>query len=137
MKGISIPVLHMIREVVRVVHKTFPNCKGIGLLATTGTVSSDLYQATFQAQNISMVQMTSGFQDNVMAGVRAVKGGRQEEGRKILLEAGRQLVENGAEGLVLGCTYIPIAISARDFQVPVFDSNNILAEATVSFAMNR
>ena len=42
------------------------------------------------------------------------------------LAVATELVARGAEGIVLWCTEIPLAIFAGDFPVPVFDSNHIL-----------
>jgi len=131
----ALPVLNMIHEVVQAVQKTQPGCKRIGLLATTGTIQSNLYQAVFERQGIQVIRMNGGFQDRIMAAVGSIKAGRKEEARKRLLEAGKELIENGAAGLVLGCTEIPLAISDRDFTVPVYDSNHILAQATVAYAL--
>ncbi|MBA7668827.1 Aspartate racemase [subsurface metagenome] len=46
-REISIPILHMIREVVYAVKAFLPRCKRLGLIATTGTIASNLYQKEF------------------------------------------------------------------------------------------
>ena len=46
-----------------------------------------------------------------------------------------KLVENGAEGIILGCTEIPLLIKQEDVNVPVFDTTEIHAKAAVEFAL--
>ena len=46
----------------------------------------------------------------------------------------RSLIGQGAEGVILGCTEIPILIKQEDCTVPVFDTAFIHAEAAVQFA---
>ena len=46
-----------------------------------------------------------------------------------------RLVENGAEGIILGCTEIPLLIKQEDVNVPVFDTTEIHAKAAVEFAL--
>lgn len=45
------------------------------------------------------------------------------------------LIENGAEGIILGCTEIPLLIKQEDVKVPVFDTTTIHAKAAVDFAL--
>jgi aspartate racemase len=36
-----------------------------------------------------------------------------------------KLIENGAEGIILGCTEIPLLIQQKDVAVPIFDTTQI------------
>jgi aspartate racemase len=46
-----------------------------------------------------------------------------------------KLIGRGAEGIILGCTEIPILIKQDDCEVPVFDTTQIHADAAVEFAL--
>jgi aspartate racemase len=46
------------------------------------------------------------------------------------------LIEEGAEGIILGCTEIPILIKPEDCTVPVFDTALIHSTAAVDFALS-
>jgi aspartate racemase len=46
-----------------------------------------------------------------------------------------KLVENGVEGIILGCTEIPLLIKQEDVNVPIFDTAEIHAKAAVEFAL--
>lgn len=45
------------------------------------------------------------------------------------------LVKQGAEGVVLGCTEIPLLVKPADVSVPIFDTTAIHAEAAVKMAV--
>ena len=47
----------------------------------------------------------------------------------------QNLVANGAEGIILGCTEIGLLVNQQDVQVPLFDTTKIHAEAAAQFAL--
>ncbi|MBC9798658.1 aspartate/glutamate racemase family protein [Sinomicrobium weinanense] len=46
-------------------------------------------------------------------------------------------INHGAEGVILGCTEIPLLIQSSDVNVPVFDTTRIHAESAVEFALGK
>ena len=64
-------------------------------------------------------------------------------GKNIFLPATRQqyveiinkLAGRGAEGVILGCTEIPMLIKQTDSSIPVFDTTKLHAVAAVEFAL--
>ena len=133
-KEISVPALHMIKEVTKAIKRTAPNCKSVGLLATSGTVTSGLYQKECQQVGIEVITPGGQGQASVMQAIQKIKAGIKPATRRTMLKEAHRLLENGAEALILGCTDIPLVIKTGDFPLPVFDSNLVLAEATVKFA---
>ena len=45
-----------------------------------------------------------------------------------------KLIKNGAEGIILGCTEIPLLIRQADVSVPVFDTTKIHSIAAFDFS---
>lgn len=45
-------------------------------------------------------------------------------------------IKNGAEGVILGCTEIPLLIKSGDVNIPTFDTTRIHAESAVEIALN-
>jgi aspartate racemase len=135
-KEVTVPVLHMIREVADAIKTSLPECKKVGLLATTGTVTSNLYQRDIQQKGIEVITPDAQDQAKVMDAITKIKAGQKDIARKLLVEIGKLLIKNKAEAIILGCTDIPVVIKKTDFTVPVFDSNMVLAEATTKFATN-
>ena len=46
-----------------------------------------------------------------------------------------ELIEKGAEGIILGCTELPLVVKPSDVSVAVFDTLEIHARAAVEFAL--
>jgi aspartate racemase len=44
-------------------------------------------------------------------------------------------VDRGAEGIILGCTEIPLLIKQEDVSVPLFDTTEIHSQAAVNLAL--
>ncbi len=65
-------------------------------------------------------------------------GKMYNESREVFVKIINRLVdEDDAEGVILGCTEIPLLIKQKDVKVPVFDTTTIHAEAAVKYALNR
>ena len=48
----------------------------------------------------------------------------------------RALQERGAEGVIFGCTEIPLLLKQSDVAIPVFDTSTIHATAAADFALS-
>lgn len=59
----------------------------------------------------------------------------KEETKVKFLKIISDLGKDGAQGIVLGCTEIPLLIKQEDVKLPVFDTLKIHAKATVDFAL--
>ena len=46
-------------------------------------------------------------------------------------------MQQGAQGVILGCTEIPLLIKQQDSPIPVFDTALIHATAAVEFALEK
>ena len=55
--------------------------------------------------------------------------------RKAYQEIIARLVQAGAQGIILGCTEIPLLIGDGDVDVPLFDTTALHAAAAVEFAL--
>lgn len=58
------------------------------------------------------------------------------ETKKRFLEIIDSLIAAGAEGVVFGCTEIPILLKQEDCSIPVFDTTALHANAAVNYAMS-
>jgi len=65
-----------------------------------------------------------------------VHGQIKNESREIFKQIIGNLEQQGAEGVILGCTEIPLLISASDVNIPVFDTTTIHAEKAVEWALH-
>jgi aspartate racemase len=129
--AVKVPVLHIMQEVARRLKGTHER---VGILASTGTLKTGLYEKALKESGISVVVPQGGDQDEVMDAIYSVKGGDLEKGREIALRQGARLVGAGAQAVIAGCTEIPLVLRDDDLAVPVVDATQVLAEACVRLA---
>jgi aspartate racemase len=64
-----------------------------------------------------------------------IKGNIREESRKEYVRIIKRLEGQGAQGVILGCTEIPLLIRQQDVSIPIFDTTLIHSMAAVEFAL--
>ncbi|MFC1500551.1 aspartate/glutamate racemase family protein [Candidatus Zixiibacteriota bacterium] len=131
---LTIPLLNMIEEVFSEVRAA--GLRSVGLLATSGTVQSSLYEQ--YAGEVELLVPDDTEQERIHGAVYSVKAGTGSggEGKEVLLDVIARYRERGAGGVILGCTEIPLLVSQADLPgFPVFDSTDILVEATIRQAI--
>ncbi len=110
----------------------------VGLLATAGTVRAGLFQRRLADAGVDVVLPGEDDQARVMAAIYSVKASpssaQREQATLSLREVAARLIARGAQGIVLGCTEIPLVFGAGDAPVPVFDSLMVLARASIRAA---
>jgi len=147
---ITIPVVSMIDKTAEYIAASFskkaqadqPGKIMAGLLATTGTIRSGVYEKTLKHYGIEVVTPSDNTQEKmVMEGIygkNVVKaGGKTPEAKDLLLKAAQELAESGAQVIILGCTEIPLVLKDGDLAVPFVDPTGILAKAAVKRALGR
>lgn len=136
-KHLKIPIINLVEEVSRTIKKSFPEIKRIGLLATTGTIQSCLYQKALTAAGIEVVVPEKAQQKKIMEAIYQIKSGKKLRlARKTIREiANRLLKRKNVSLLVAGCTEIPLVLKKSDVQGILVDSLEVLAEATVRLAL--
>ena len=55
--------------------------------------------------------------------------------RQTCLNIIKELNQRGAEGIILGCTELPLLIKSDDTKIPLFDTTRLHAEAAVKMAL--
>lgn len=64
-----------------------------------------------------------------------VMGKFKDSSKEIYLKIINDLIAKGAEGIILGCTEIPLLISNEDVPVPIFNTTEIHADKAVRLAL--
>ena len=133
-QAVKLPILNMIELTADRVVAAHPRVKTVGLLATSGTIATGLYEKAFRARGLAVVTPGPALQEGaVMKAVYAIKaGGDKREAEEWLAAAGMDLESRGAEVVVLGCTEIPLAFNPARSAVPVVNATRVLAEATIA-----
>jgi aspartate racemase len=108
-----------------------------GLLGTRFTMEHDFYPARLADAGIE--PMIPGDTDrqtvNRVIYDELVQGAVSDESRREYVRIIRALADEGADGVILGCTEIPLLVSAGDSPVPTVDTTRIHADAAVERAL--
>ena len=132
--AVDIPIIHMIKETAQVTKARYPGKKKIGLLATTGTIESGLYGKELENLGFEVIVPDDSVEINmVMKAVAGIKA-KSDDGHNedLLALAGQNLMDKGAEVIVLGCTEIPLAYNPERVDLPVVNATKVLAEKAIS-----
>lgn len=137
--AVSVPILHMVGETVRAVMAVYPHLRRLGLLATSGTLRSRLFESYFEPRGFAVLTPDPSVQASaVMEAIYAVKHGEPlDRPRRLILEAAEHLQARGAEAIMAGCTEVPLILEDGDLPIPVIDPTWILAQAAVCRALDQ
>jgi len=134
----DIPMLSILDAVAKHIAQTCPKMKTVGLLGTSGTVGSRIFQKRLADEGIETLVCSDPEQQKVMQAIGDIKNGGSARTREDitngLAAAAAHLVHRGAQGIIAGCTEIPLALAQKDVVVPYFDSLLILARSAIRYA---
>lgn len=131
-ESVEIPVLNMIEETAAAIQKK--GMQHVGLLATDGTIQSGVYADVFKKMNITATVPSREGQKAVMDVIyKGVKAGNYQIDLTDFYRAVEELLDAGAETLVLGCTELPVAFQEFHIDKPFVDPTQVLALAAVQF----
>lgn len=136
-KSVGIPILNMIELTARVTNKRFPNVRRMGLIATTGTVKTKIYDQALGRIGVKVTSPSADLQDVVMEAIYDIKAGRIMKGRKTIVNVANHLAERGSEMIICGCTEVSLVLKSGDLPIPIIDPLQILSEAAVATALGR
>ena len=102
--------------------------KTVGILATTGTVCSGIYQKKLTVAGYEAIVPSDNDQNAVTTGIGLAKSGKVTIAKDIFLEQIDRLKMQGADVVILACTEIPAVLEEFD---ELIDSNRALARRCV------
>ncbi len=133
--AVSVPLLHLADATAAAVLAA--GVTRVGLLGTAFTMEQDFYRDRLAAHGLDvLVPDPAGralvhrvIYEELCLGV--VREESRAEYRRVIAE----LVAEGAQGVILGCTEIELLVGHGDSAVPVFPTTRIHAEAAVTAAL--
>ncbi len=132
---IKLPIIHIADATATEIKKL--GLSTIGLLGTKFTMEMDFY--TDRLSNAGINSIVPEKQERVFIHTtimdELLKEVFKPEAKKIFLDIINDLKQKGAQGIVLGCTEIPLLIKQKDTELPVFNTLEIHAKAAVDFAI--
>ena len=134
--NITVPFLHIAEATgMEIVSK---GIKKIALLGTKFTMEKDFYKEVLSNQfGIEVIIPTDGEREQIHQIIygELVQGQIKDESREVYKTIIKSLEDRGAEGVILGCTEIPLLISDFDVNIPTFDTTTLHAVKAVEWAL--
>jgi aspartate racemase len=110
----------------------------VGLLATAYTMEQDFYVGRLERAHGLAVVVPDAEDRRLVHDViyrELCLGIVKQDSRQAYRRVIGDLVDRGAEGILLGCTEIDLLIGPPDAPVPVFDTTRLHAERAVDLAL--
>ncbi|MEO6328001.1 MAG: aspartate/glutamate racemase family protein [Ginsengibacter sp.] len=133
-QAVTIPLIHIADATANEIEKR--GLKTIALLGTKYTMQFEFFKKRLLSRGIKTLIPDEGQIEKINTSIYAElgKGVFLKETKQQFISVIEQLIQKGAQGVVLGCTEIPLLIKPADCDVPLFDTTFIHSAAAVEFA---
>ena len=134
--NVKIPLLHIADATAQLVKDS--GIRTIGLLGTRFTMEEEFYKGRLsQNYGLKVIIPNAGEREIVHRVIydELVIGEIKQHSKEQYIGIIENMVNQGAEGIILGCTEIGLLIHQQDCRVPLFDTTRIHAEAAVEYAL--
>ena len=135
-RGVNVPMIHITDATGEAIRKA--GLKKVALLGTKFTMTDPFIMGTLKEKyGVECLVPTEEEKDEIMRVIEEELTFNiiKDSSREYFVRVIKELVEQGAEGAILGCTEIPMLIKQKDSPVPVFDTTALHALAALDFAM--
>ncbi|MDD2851138.1 MAG: amino acid racemase [Desulfuromonadaceae bacterium] len=110
--------------------------KNVGLLGTKFTMQSNFFSPHFSARGVSVVVPSAADQDYIhdklMTEIeRGIITGETRKGLLAVIE--RMISVEKIDGVILGCTELPLILDTGDFGIPFLNTTAIHVESIVNY----
>ena len=133
--AVGVPLLHIADATAQAVRAA--GLDKIGLLGTRFTMEQPFYRARLAGHGVECVVPSDAERGEVHRIIfeELCKGSFPDSSRRALQEICAGLAEQGAQGIVLGCTELCLIVGENDLTIPCFDTTSLHALAAVEFAL--
>jgi aspartate racemase len=134
-KEIKIPLIHIAEATAKEI--IAQKISKVGLLGTKFTMEQDFFKDRLKMHGIETLVPATADRELIHYSIynEFAKGIFSADTKAKYMEIIERLRSKGAEGIILGCTEIPILIPAEECSFPAFDTTLIHAKAAVDFAL--
>ena len=135
---IRIPILHIVDVTAEAIRANEE--RRVGLLGTKFTMEQDFYKGRLRDKHGLEVLIPGEEERQVVHDIlysELCLGEIKELSKGKFKNIIQNLVDRGAQGVILGCTEIPLIVSQVDYAIPVYDTTTLHAQAAVDFALQK
>jgi len=135
-RQIRIPLLHIVDATATAIKSRA--IKKVGLLGTRFTMEQDFYkQRLIRDHGLEVIIPEEKEREDIHRILydELCLGEIKERSKGTFQAIIAGLESRGAQGIILGCTEIPLLVSQKDYRIPLFDTTTLHARAAVDFAL--
>jgi aspartate racemase len=137
-EGLKTPIIHMVDATAAEIKRK--GLKKVALLGTRFTMEDEFYRRRLKEKH-GIDTITPGEKDRVKTHRIIYRelcvGILKQSSRKELARIVRKLAARGAQGVILGCTEIPLLLKQEDAAIPLFNTTEIHAKAAADFMLSQ
>ncbi|MDI6453195.1 aspartate/glutamate racemase family protein [Peloplasma aerotolerans] len=135
-KQVGIPLIHIAKATLNQVK--YLDLTNVLLVGTIYTMKSTLYPNIFSHQDVSVIVPDIRDQAMIHRTIyhELILGIFSNESKVKFIEVINKAKLKGIQGVILGCTEIPMLIRQQDLDIPLFNTMEIQVKAAVDFSLN-
>ncbi len=130
-----LPLLSIVDATARAIQRA--GLATVGLLGTRFTMEKPFYVERLARHGIAALVPDAADREDVHRVImkELSLGVLRDDSRKRYLRVIDALAERGAQGIVLGCTEIPLLVRSEHTRIPLFDTTTLHAEEALAWAI--
>ncbi len=134
-ENIGVPLIHIAEETAKEIARQ--NISKIGLIGTRFTMEQQFFKEKLSRFGITTIIPNNEEREYLHNTIfnELAKGIFTDEIKNNYLQIMEAIMQKGAEGIILGCTEIPMLLARGDYNMKTFDTTLIHAIAAVNFAL--
>lgn len=135
-QAVGLPFVHIAKATAKSASQL--NLNKVGLLGVRATMEGSFYPDALREYGMSVVvpiDDDKALIDQIIFS-ELVHGKFTQQSKEKYIAVMNRLADQGAEGVVLGCTEIPLLIQAQDFHLPLLTTTEIHCRAILDFAVS-
>ncbi|MBP2242452.1 aspartate racemase [Cytobacillus eiseniae] len=130
----SINIIHMIDETCKTIHQKYGDHSKVGVLATTGTISSGIYEKGCNTYNMQLYKPNKVYQEQIMNTIYHVKSDLEVD-TKVIEKIIEDLVHNeGCSCVILACTELSCLDLDDQAAKYCIDAMDVLVERSIEYS---
>lgn len=132
----GLPLVHIADATAQAILRT--RARTVGLMGTRMTMEQTFYVERLAAHGIDCIVPDEAARAEIHRIIfgELFLGEFKPASRRVLADTMAGLVARGAQGIVLGCTELPLIVRAEDTAVPLFDTTALHALAAVEYSLH-
>lgn len=134
-KAVRMPLLSIVDAIAEAIRSAGLNL--VGLLGTVFTMRERFYRDGLARFGIDVLVPDADWQERINEVIygELCQGKTLPESRRMFLDVIGELQKAGAQGVVLGCTEIPLLVRPQDCDLPLFNTTLLHAEKALNYAI--